>query len=332
MASFVSSEGLEVPRLLGRVSGPRPGALLIAVGGIHGNEPAGVLAIQQVLGLLESRIPPVHGTFLGLAGNLAALAAGRRFLDRDLNRIWDDPPAGADAEAREREALERILRTELERHDGPALVIDCHTSSGPCPPFSLPWPGPGLALKVARTLGAPLITGFERHLEGLLLGWVTRHGYPAMAVELGAPVDEAAAVLAEALLRALGALGITGPAGPSRETLPGVPEGVPGELEVAHRHRIPPGASFTMLPGFATFDRVTAGQPLAHQNGELVRSPLDGWILLPKYQPEGEDGFFVATVPDRPPSHDRDGTIPGSRRRTPPGRAHPFRNTPRHRQ
>ena len=296
MASFVSSEGLEVPRLLGRADGPRPGALLVAVGGIHGNEPAGVLAIRRVAAALTGPVPIRHGSFVGLAGNRTALAAGRRYLDRDLNRIWDAPETGGDIEGRERRELEAALDGVIGTHDGPVLVIDCHTSSGPCPPFSLPWPGPEIAHATARTLGAPVVTGFESHLQGLLIGALTTRGIPAMAVELGAPVPDAATVLAEALLRAASALGMVEPRA-ARGALEGVPAGVPDELHVVHRHRIPPGARFEMLPGFSTFDRIRAGQLLARQDGEPVRAPRDGWILLPKYQPEGEDGFFVAGRP-----------------------------------
>ncbi len=297
MVSFVSTGPLEVPRMLGRVSGTRPGALLVAVGGIHGNEHAGVLAIQNVLEILETDRPVRHGTFVGLAGNLAALAAGRRFLDRDLNRIWATQDRLDDHEAAERAGLERTLEAVLREHDGPVLVVDCHTSSGPCPPFALPWPGPRLARAVAGTLGAPVVTGFEGHLEGLLIEWLAARNLPAMALELGAPLDKATAVLTEALFRAAAALGMTEPDGAHGGPLDGVPAGVPAALHVVYGHRIPQGSRFEMLPGFSTFDRVRQDQLLAHEDGRPIRAPLDGWILLPKYQPEGEDGFFIAVEP-----------------------------------
>ena len=38
-----------VDRVLGRVRGARSGPTLLCVGGMHGNEPAGVYALQSVL-------------------------------------------------------------------------------------------------------------------------------------------------------------------------------------------------------------------------------------------------------------------------------------------
>jgi succinylglutamate desuccinylase len=39
----------DVPRVLGTYGGTTAGPLVICLGGIHGNEPAGVLAAQRVV-------------------------------------------------------------------------------------------------------------------------------------------------------------------------------------------------------------------------------------------------------------------------------------------
>lgn len=49
-----------------------------------------------------------------------------------------------------------------------------------------------------------------------------------------------------------------------------------------------------MQPGFASFDPVERGQPLATDRGGIVRSPRGGRLLMPLYQPLGDDGFFLA--------------------------------------
>ena len=52
-----------------------------------------------------------------------------------------------------------------------------------------------------------------------------------------------------------------------------------------------------MLPGFETFDRVRAGQPLAFggQGGdEAILAPKDALLVMPRYQGQGSDGFFFA--------------------------------------
>ena len=48
-----------------------------------------------------------------------------------------------------------------------------------------------------------------------------------------------------------------------------------------------------MLPGFEGFQKITAGQLLAYDDGVEVRAPMDGRILMPLYQQKGNEGFFI---------------------------------------
>jgi succinylglutamate desuccinylase len=52
-----------------------------------------------------------------------------------------------------------------------------------------------------------------------------------------------------------------------------------------------------MLPGFRSFQRIEAGEILATDGKGEVRSPETGLLLLPLYQPQGEDGFFLVREP-----------------------------------
>lgn len=54
-----------------------------------------------------------------------------------------------------------------------------------------------------------------------------------------------------------------------------------------------------MRPGFRSFEWVRKGQVLAEFNGREVRAAFDALLLMPRYQPQGEDGFFLA-APVRP--------------------------------
>ncbi len=56
-------------RALGFVRGQRPGATLICIAGIHGNEPAGVHAVRRVFGSVQDRASEMTGDFVALAGN-----------------------------------------------------------------------------------------------------------------------------------------------------------------------------------------------------------------------------------------------------------------------
>jgi succinylglutamate desuccinylase len=49
-----------------------------------------------------------------------------------------------------------------------------------------------------------------------------------------------------------------------------------------------------MRRGYRNFGTVRRGELLAYDNKGPVLAPIDGLILLPLYQGQGDDGFFVA--------------------------------------
>src|SRR5205814_7401338 len=66
--------------------GTRPGPTLILLGGVHGNEPAGIIAARSVLADLT--VDMVSGEIIAFVGNARAVAVGKRYLACDLNRMW----------------------------------------------------------------------------------------------------------------------------------------------------------------------------------------------------------------------------------------------------
>src|SRR5438067_792725 len=75
-------------REIGRIVGAAPGPTLVAIAGIHGNEPAGIEAARRIF----ARLGPadVRGELVVFAGNLAGLQAGVRYQAKDLNRLWTE--------------------------------------------------------------------------------------------------------------------------------------------------------------------------------------------------------------------------------------------------
>ena len=131
-------------RIIGRYTGKVKGTLLIAFGAMHGNEPAGVKALEDVLGALESeptRNPKFKfkGRLLGLIGNMKAYKKGVRFIEKDLNRQWTlDNVALAKAtpienlapELQELKTLLEIIEQEIESYQPEKIVIlDLHTTT-----------------------------------------------------------------------------------------------------------------------------------------------------------------------------------------------------------
>ena len=113
-----------IPRVIGRAGAVGAEPRLAIVGGLHGNEPAGALAATRVMREIHDRGVLVRGDLLALGGNLGALAVGRRYQVRDLNRAWTSP-------AMRHEVL--VLQRDLERwarRCRPVAVVDLHAPGG----------------------------------------------------------------------------------------------------------------------------------------------------------------------------------------------------------
>jgi hypothetical protein len=302
-----------VERVLGRLRGPHAGPTLIGVGGLHGNEPAGVQALQRVLVRLRTRSSDLRGAFVALSGNRAALAEGRRYLFRDLNRSWTQERllatkrTGSTVQGEDREQLElqRALDEVVEEARGPVSLLDLHTTSGPGVPFSAimdSLPNRAFALRFP----VPLVLGFGKLMEGTFFGYLTGRGITSMVFEGGphqavsSVADSESAVwlgLAESGLIREGDFPEVAEA---RQALAAMTRGLPPVLEIKHRHSVTPGDGFRMHPGFENFQPVSAGDLLAQDHLGEIKAPNSGRLLLPLYQAQGDDGFFIIREPKGP--------------------------------
>jgi len=295
-----------IPRILGE-QGPTSGPLLVVLASVHGNEPAGYHAARRVLARLAQDEIPLSGRLLCLVGNRAALAAGVRYRDADLNRLWTPAVVArlrsggslAAASADEEEARELLTILDAQPRTSRRTVLDLHTTSGDSLPFavladSLP------NRRLARALEVPVILGLEEQLDGTLLsvleadGWITsgceggRHEDPASIDHCEAAIwlaMEAAGVLEADVGRV--------PLEAARARLRAARRGVPRVFEVRYRHAISPADRFLMNPGWASFRTVAANQALGVDRDGPVLAPEQGRLLMPLYQPTGSDGFFL---------------------------------------
>ena len=85
-------------RIRWHIQGAAEGPLLVLFAGIHGNEPAGIRAIDGLAEELMARSEEFLGTLYVITGNQRALELGVRYIDTDLNRLWErvdvDAPEG----------------------------------------------------------------------------------------------------------------------------------------------------------------------------------------------------------------------------------------------
>ena len=67
----------------------------------------------------------------------------------------------------------------------------------------------------------------------------------------------------------------------------------PAVSEIRYRHPVEPDSEFRMLEGYRNFQPIRADELLANDVHGEVRAPLGGRILMPLYQEQGDDGFFI---------------------------------------
>ena len=294
-------------------TGPAEGPLVVAFGSIHGNEPAGTEALERIFEAFAAGNFRFAGRFIGLRGNMRARRRGRRFITRDLNRSWtaaglsallahdrgraDDPRADQDEDCEQRELLEVLVPLLAEARQ-PITFLDLHSSSGEGPPFCCM----ADVLRnrpIAFGVPMPVILGLEEVIDGALIGYLTDLGHRGVAFEGGphfAPdtVDNHLAILWCTLVN----VGLLDPAhvpdlDAHRKRLADATAGVPRVIEIRHRHVIQPDDEFVMHPGYDNFQPIDRAEHVADDRHGPVHAPEEGLMLLPLYQGQGDDGYFV---------------------------------------
>jgi len=292
-------------RTIGRYDTGRAGPLLIILGGIHGNEPSGVIAVRRVLQRLRTESLPLRGTLVGLAGNLKALRSKTRYLSEDLNRLWlperfprGSGTTGLTDEALELHALAAVLDPLLKSHTGKIVIVDLHSTSGSAPPFSI-ISDTIQNRRIAFAVPIPVVLGLEETIDGTTLSYFGDMGLIAIGIEGGQHDEPETIMNHEAVLWLI--MTEAGLLEPSvvpdlhlcRKRLEQAAGVLPRVVEVIHRHGLSKDDNMEMVPGLRSFDTVAEGDLLARDRRGGVRAPAKGLLLFPRYQILGDDGFFI---------------------------------------
>ncbi|MBV9240919.1 MAG: succinylglutamate desuccinylase/aspartoacylase family protein, partial [Acidobacteria bacterium] len=281
----------------------RIGPTLIVVGGIHGNEPAGVEAIRRVMPAVEAVKDKLHGRVYFIQGNTRA--HGHRYVDMDLNRAWtrEDMANVATAElCRKSEGLDlteldQLFDSILVTARNEVYVIDLHSTSATGVPFATI--GDTLRNRhFAQDFPVRILLGIEERLEGTMLEHLNNAGCVTLGFEGGshnAPetIDNHVAIIWLALVNS----GILWEEDAPRlevyrDRLTATYTGAK-IVEVRHREPVVPGEEFEMKPGYNNFDPVIKGDVVAGSKFGDIKTPESGMIVMPLYQKLGEDGFFI---------------------------------------
>ncbi len=308
-------------RLIGKYTGRQRGPLLICFGGIHGNELAGIKALDIVFNLLE-REPVVNPTFtftgrlVGFRGNRQALSQRLRYVAQDLNRMWRQEviervrqthPAQLRYEERElRELLEAVHREVEDYAPDTVVILDLHTTSADGGIFGIATDDPE-SVRIARAMHAPVITGMLAGLQGTILHYFTSEnlGVPTVALGFEAGQHEDPLSINRCIaaiincMRTIGCVDADDVENRHDELLITYAKGLPKVAKLLHVHRIRPEDEFRMAPNYRNFQPVREGEILAYDRHGPVKAIANAHILMPLYQAQGSDGFFlVKALPD----------------------------------
>jgi predicted deacylase len=148
------------------LTGPAPGPHVMVLALTHGNEIAGAIALDR---LLAAGLHPLRGRLTFGFVNLAAYArfdpdepTTSRFVDEDMNRIWDAAVLGGSLRSVEL-ARAREIRALLESAD---VLLDLHSMLWPSDPLILCGPT-ARGKTLAQAVGLPeLVVTDAGHASG----------------------------------------------------------------------------------------------------------------------------------------------------------------------
>ena len=272
---------------------PRP--LIAVIGGMHGNEPCGRIAIEALAKrATDGSLPVQAGTLVLIHGNPAASKEGTRHTENgtDLNRLFSY--SFAENLPKERWASEHHRALELR----PILLeldaaLDLHSASAPTPPFGIVSTVPE-SRPLGRELGLPYLThGWEGPgLLGdrVLLNVLTKRNKPSFAVECGQHDDPQSSQRAhDTAAHFLVATGILAPqAATSLPSQPAV------ELNIVDAVKKPsPGFEFSgRLFGL---QQIPAGAIVGSDANLEIRSKRPSYAIMPNASVEvGQDMLYLA--------------------------------------
>lgn len=297
----------DTSRLIGKLQGKESGPTILFFGGIHGNEPSGVQALEHVFSEVEKLGIDIRGTVYGIRGNIPALQEQKRFLSSDLNRMWtrkgiDGIKLKSEEERRDEERelaqIYGLLIKILESEPPPYYFIDFHTTSSQTLPF-ITINDAMINRKFARLFPVPVILGIEEYLEGPLLSYINEKGYVTIGFESGQHFEKES--VANSIAFTWLTMMMTGAMEPDQqidkktfcEQLRSSAQGNRNFYEVIHRHKITTQDKFEMLLGAQSFEHLEKGTRFARHNGEVITAEKDTILFMPLYQDQGEEGFFL---------------------------------------
>lgn len=290
----------KIPRIIGEYNNGNKGPLLFITAGIHGNEPGGLYALENIFEKLHRHQPSIKGKIIGIAGNRKALQKEKRFIDEDLNRTWTkENIKSGKKDSHEKIEMFDIIEVLKNQKDSftKQFFLDCHTTSANSKPYisvqnvndNDDW---------AHLFPTYIIRGFSDIVEGCIDHYESRIGHTGFVFEGGQHESKQSIKNHEGMVW----LFIQKACGLDFNDLDIKPPTVKmleakqtdrKTFEVIYRHGLKDSDNFKMEPGFQNFQPLEKGELLATHNENSIYSKWNDYIFMPLYQAQGNDGFFI---------------------------------------
>lgn len=305
-------------RIIGERIGKKTGPLLVVFAQMHGNEPAGYKAIQEIFRAIDKEYEnnpnfEFVGGIVGIIGNVKAAQKGVRYIDKDLNRSWlpdavkriqaTENWTQLDAEDQEIKANLEVIEDYLRIYKPTRTVIlDLHTTTAHGGIFSIPAPN-NEARRIALSMHAPVLHGFLDGLKGTSLHYFSGENFEgdmnAVCFEAGQHQDEDSYKHAVSAIiqcfKSVGGFYAKDIESKHDQLLQKRSSGLPLEAKLVYVHSIQPEDDFSMTKRkiYNNFESIEKGEILAEDKNGSIKAPYGGLILMPLYQKQGNDGFFI---------------------------------------
>ncbi|XOV80489.1 MAG: succinylglutamate desuccinylase/aspartoacylase family protein [Aestuariibacter sp.] len=289
-------------RIFAQMDSGRPGPLVIIIAALHGNEKVGLQATAAFFERFSAK--EINGKVVVLVGNVAAAEQQCRFIDHDLNRFFisqylNEPHSGVSEWHEARQLIDAVEEQVLLYPQATKrYILDMHSMSGEGIPFTC-FPNSQQNDALARRIYLPAIAGIVEFLPGTLAEYFNRHFDSILVAECGqhdAPktLDNGVAIL----IHYLHLIDVLQSSACHREAKQVLMHNTQGYWDVftrvRYRYHIENRTHFEMQPGFSNLQKVCQETLLARDGSHLIYAPFDARIVLPCYQKQGDDGFFLA--------------------------------------
>ncbi len=291
-------------RIIEEIKGEEDGKEVIIIAGMHGNELAGLRAVENITAFIKENNIAVKGNITALKGNIKAINKESRYIDVDLNRLWTDDYINSNGtysnwhEISELKELNAEIEKRCKGNYKNCVILDFHSFTADSGIFAIPADSPE-SVELAKQYQVQFIEQLTSNLKETAIQYFAFKGVTAVVFEGGqhyAPETqeniETAAFIALNYLGSVDKKDI-----PNfdirKQKLKDKAGDLPTHYKLAYIHRIPQGADFKMNPGYVNFQNIKKGEILAYQDNEAIRANTDGSMLMPLYQKQGSNGFYI---------------------------------------